>query len=154
MRADLTGRNVAHAVIAVPCLLLLDVAATMIAGGTPEGAVRAMVVALGVYGITLGLCDVTSVAFPYAVPQRAHNPFAGPGTGRGCLAGLTSMGTMLVTALIGVPLFAAAAFLATPWLILAGPLYGLLMAVVGGTVAANLGFARLPELLTEISRGM
>ena len=154
MRADLTGRNLAHALIAVPCLLVLDVAATAMTGSAPGDAVRAMAVALGIYGITLGLCDVTSVMFPYAVPQRAHNPFAGPGTGRGCLAGLTSLGTMLVTGLFAAPLLVAAVFLATPWLVLAGPLYGLLMAGLGGMVAANLGFARLPELLTEISRGM
>lgn len=154
MRADLFGRNVAHAVIAIPCLIALDVVITLITGAGPADAVRAMAFALGIYGITLGLCDVTSVRFPYAIPQRAHNPFAGPGSGRGCLAGLTSMATMFCTGLLAVPLFIAVALLPTPYLLVLAPAYGLMVAAVGATVAANLGFARLPELLTEISRGM
>ena len=154
MRADLVGRNVAHAVVAVPCLLVLDVAITLITDSDVEAAVRALVFGLGVYGITLGLCDISSVRFPYAIPQRANNPFAGPGTGRGCLAGLTSMVTMTVTGILAVPLIIAAITLPTPWLVVAAPAYGVAVVAVGATIAANLGFARLPELLTEISRGM
>lgn len=154
MRADIAGRNIAHATVALPCLAALDVATTLITGADTEAAVRAMALAAGVYAITLGLCDVTSVRFPYAIPQRAHNPFAGPGTGRGCLAGVTSLVTMLVAGVLAAPLFAAFSALPTPWLLAGAPAYGLLVLVVGITVAANLGFARLPELLTEISRGM
>lgn len=154
MRADLVGRNLAHAVVAIPCLIVLDVAIALITGAGPVDALRALAFALGVYGITLGLCDITSVRFPYALPQRAHNPFAGPGSGRGCLAGLTSMVTMTITGLLAVPLMIAAAVLPTPWLAVTAPAYGLLGVAVGSMVAANLGFARLPELLTEISRGM
>jgi ABC-2 type transport system permease protein len=154
MRADLTGRNLAHAAVALPCLAVLAAATTLMTGAGPVDAVRAYTVAIGVYGITLGLCDITSVVFPYSVPQRAHNPFAAPGSGRGCLAGLTSVLTIIATILLASPLFVAALVADTPWLVIGGPLYGVGMAALGGTIAANLGFARLPELLSDISRGM
>lgn len=154
MRADLGGRNIAHALVAIPCLFVLDVIIAMITGATPEATLRALVFAAGVYGVALGLCDIVSVRFPYALPHRAQNPFAGPGSGRGCLAGLTSMVTMVLTMAAAVPLIIGVLGLPTPWLAVAAPGYGLAAVAIGVTVAANIGFARLPEMLTEISRAM
>lgn len=153
LRAELAGRNLAHAVIAVPFMIVLAVVVSATSGAAPTATIGAIALGCGVYGITLGLCDITSVLLPYAVPQRSAGAFSGPGTGRGCLAGLTSLVTMLSTGVLAVPLILGAVLLGnTPVLWLLAPAYGVAMAALGGRIAGRLGADRLPELLGEVSR--
>lgn len=155
LRGELAARNLAHAQIAVPCLLALGVVVTVISGMGLALAVTVVVVALGVFGITIGIANVLSVVLPYSVPRRGTSPFGGSGAGRGCLAGLASMFAMCLTGLISLPLVGPALFFTGAWpvFLVAGPLYGALWAWVGRRLAARIGYRRLPELLSAVSRG-
>jgi ABC-2 type transport system permease protein len=152
LRADLAGKNLACALVAVPFFTALYAAL-----GLAVHQVRYPAAGLGLsiaaLGVSLGIASIASVLLPYPVPDRRASAFGGGGTGRGCLAALTSAGILVLAALLLSPLLAALATLhAGPWLLVAGPSYGAAVAWAGRAIASGLGYRRLPELLAEVSR--
>ena len=155
-REDIAGANLAVAVIGVPALAVI---AAVIGAVSSAGlhAVAAFGIAVGVLGAGLGIGSVVSVLAPYPVPDRGTNAFSGAGTGRGCLAGLVAIASMIGTLLAAAPLGVAAAALSLGWpdgrwlLLVAGPAYGVLVCWLGRRLAAGLLVNRMPELLARVT---
>lgn len=152
LRADLAGKNLASALVAAPFFTVLYAAL-----GLAVQQVRYPAAGLGLsaaaLGVSLGIASVSSVLLPYPVPERRASAFGGGGTGRGCLAALTSAAILALAGLLLSPLLAVLAVLhAGLWLLLGGPAYGAAIAWAGRIVASELGYRRLPELLAEVSR--
>jgi ABC-2 type transport system permease protein len=84
-RRDLGGGDLAAAVVTVPLLLLISTVLAAITGGWAY-LPPTIGLALGLYGVGLGMADLLSVNAPYAVPPT-QNAFGGGGAGQGCTAG-------------------------------------------------------------------
>ncbi|XVQ87421.1 hypothetical protein ACQP2K_08400 [Microbispora siamensis] len=149
MRTDLAGRHLAMAVIGVPLLTLVSVIAALVAGDA-AWALAAAPVAWGVLGVAMGVGALTSVTAPYTYPDRL-NAFSGAAPGQGGQAFAASFATMLVTGVLALPVVLPVLLGLTWWAVLAVP-YGVAAAWAGRRIAAGIGFARLPELLTAVSR--
>jgi len=152
LRADLAGKNLASAVIAVPVFALLYLLLGLASGeGGPAAA--AFGLACCALGVTLGLASLASVLLPYALPERRTSAFGGGGTGRGCLGVLSSVAILVLTLVAMAPLLVLTIGLHPgPWLLAVGPAYGAALAWAGRLAAAAIGFGRMPELLAEVSR--
>jgi ABC-2 type transport system permease protein len=90
------------------------------------------------------------------VPDQAGAAFAGPGPGRGCLAGLFWLVGTLVTAVaslpVGLPALLWGDRVPVALLVLVGgPLWGAFLAWVGRRIAAQQLVARLPEMLVAVT---
>ncbi len=152
LRADLAGKNLASALVALPVFALLYTALGLLAGQATYPA-AAFGMAAGALGATLGIASMASVLMPYAVPQRRTSAFGGAGTGRGFLAGLVNLAIIVLAVISLGPVLVLLALVHTGlWLLLAGPAYGAALAWLGRMVASDIGFRRLPELLAEVSR--
>lgn len=154
LRADLAGKNLASALIALPVFALLYTALGLLADRVIYPA-AAFGMAAGALGVTLGISSIASVLMPYAVPERRASAFGGAGTGRGFLAGLANMAILVLAVIFLSPVLVLLAIVHTGlWLLLAGPGYGAGTAWLGRRVASDIGFRRLPELLAEVSRSV
>ncbi|GII53224.1 transporter [Planotetraspora thailandica] len=150
MRTDLAGRHLGTAIIAVPLLAVVALVAGLLMGDA-SWALPAALTAWGVLGVTLGAGAVASVLLPYTVPERL-NAFSGAAPGQGGLAFVSSLGMMLASAAVALPIFLPVAMGLTWVAPLAVP-YGLLAAWGGRRLAASLGFGRMPEIFAAVSRG-
>ncbi|WP_433252100.1 hypothetical protein ACQPYK_07175 [Streptosporangium sp. CA-135522] len=148
-RADLAGRHLAVATIAVPLLTALAVVAAILAGD-PLWAVPAALTAWGVLGAGLGVGAVTSVLLPYTVPERL-NAFTGAAPGQGGVAFVTSFGALIVSGLLALPV-ALPVLLGLIWVSALAVPYGLLISWGGRRIAGDLGFRRYPEILAAVSQ--
>ena len=152
LRADLAGKNLASALVALPVFALLYTALGLLAHQVTYPA-AALGMAACALGVTLGISSIVSVLMPYAVPERRASAFGGAGTGRGFLAGLANLAILILAVIFLSPVLAMLAFLHTGlWLLLVGPGYGAALAWLGRLAASDIGFRRLPELLAEVSR--
>lgn len=152
LRADLAGKNLASALVALPVFALLYTALGLLADQVTYPA-AALGMAACALGVTLGISSIVSVLMPYAVPERRASAFGGAGTGRGFLAGLANLVILILAVIFLSPVLAMLAFLHTGlWLLLVGPGYGAALAWLGRLAASDIGFRRLPELLAEVSR--
>jgi ABC-2 type transport system permease protein len=154
LRADLAGKNLASALVALPVFAGLYAALGLLTQQATYPA-SAFGMAACALGVTLGITSVASILMPYAVPERRASAFGGGGTGRGCLAGLANFAIMVLAVVLLSPVLIMLALLHTGlWLLLVGPGYGAAIAWAGRRAASDIGFRRLPELLTEVSRAI
>jgi ABC-2 type transport system permease protein len=154
LRADLAGKNLASALVALPVFAVLYTALGLLTHQATYPA-AAFGMAACALGVTLGITSVASILMPYAVPERRASAFGGGGTGRGCLAALANFSIMVLAVVLLSPVLIMLALLHTGlWLLLVGPGYGAAIAWVGRRAASDIGFRRLPELLTEVSRAI
>ncbi|MGA3153279.1 MAG: hypothetical protein ACLPN6_25940 [Streptosporangiaceae bacterium] len=152
LRADIAGKNLASAVIALPVFTVLYAVIGAVWGSLAY-PVTALGVAAATLGIALGLSNLASVLLPFPVPERRASAFGGGGTGRGCLAGLTNLVMLLIVAIAMLPLIALIIVVHPgAWMLLTGPGYGAAAAWAGRRAAGDIGFRRLPELLAAVSR--
>jgi ABC-2 type transport system permease protein len=152
LRADLAGKNLASALVALPVFAVLYAVLGLVTHQARYPA-SAFGMAACALGVTLGITSVASVLMPYAVPERRASAFGGAGTGRGCLAALANVAILVLAVLFLIPVFVMLVILHSGlWLLLAGPGYGAAMAWAGRHAASGIGFRRLPELLAEVSR--
>jgi ABC-2 type transport system permease protein len=152
LRADLAGKNLASAVIAMPIFAVLYTVLGLLTGDAVTAA-AAFGMAACALGVTLGITSMASILLPYALPERRASAFGGGGTGRGCLAGLCNLAILALALVAMAPVLVPLVPLHTGWwLPLAGPAYGAALAWAGRLAASRVGFRRLPELLAEVSR--
>ncbi|PSK97032.1 ABC-2 type transport system permease protein [Murinocardiopsis flavida] len=158
LRSELLGASLVAALIGTPLLLLFAALNTVgVAGGAAEPEVWAASIGstLGAFYLALGVSPLISVYFPYALPDRGHNPFAGPGPGRGMVVTLTMLAAMITVNALAIPFYLLAADLdawtAAPYA-LGAVVYGLAVAWTGISLAARAGVPRLPEILATVSR--
>ncbi|MEV2266852.1 hypothetical protein [Nonomuraea africana] len=149
LRGDVAGRHLGVAIIAVPLLILLSVLGGLFAG-TLAWVLPAVLTAWGVLGIGLGVGALTSVLVPYTVPDRL-NAFTGAAPGQGGVAFVASFGALIVTALLALPV-ALPVLLGFTWLSAVALPYGLAVAWGGRVLAGKVGYPRLPELLSAVSK--
>lgn len=123
---------------------------------------RALPEALGLsfalLGAMLATGAVASVRFPYSIPQDSGYKNVAPG--QAGLAWISIFGGMLGAALLCAPVIALTIWLhvasadGPTWILLPlGTAYGALVAAVGLRLAAPQAAARLPEILTAVSKG-
>jgi ABC-2 type transport system permease protein len=150
IRTDLAGRQVAFALVAVPALVPMSVAAGLISS-SPGEIVEALLVGWTILGLTLATTAVTSVVVPFALPDRS-NTFSGAAPGSGGKALASSLAVMASTAVLGLPIWVLLATGAPPGLLVLGPVYAGLLAWAGRTFGSHLALPRLPEIVSAVSR--
>jgi ABC-2 type transport system permease protein len=154
-RTDLAGRTTATALV-VGIWVLLGSSALAVVTGTPSAVALALGAGAAVLGAGLGVGAVLSVLAPYPVPDQAGAAFAGPGAGRGCLAGLFWLLGSAVTVVASAPVWVPALVwggrpVVVPVVLAGGLALGALLAWVGRRLAARLLVERLPELLVAVT---
>ncbi|WP_274559813.1 transporter [Streptomyces spiramyceticus] len=154
---ELRARALALLVITLPYSTLV----TVITAGL-VGDWRALPEALGLsfalLGAMLATGAVASARFPYSIPQDSGLKNVAPG--QGGLAWISIMGGMIAAALMCAPLITLTVWLHVAgergwlWLVLPlGAAYGVLLTWAGLRWAAPQTAARLPEILTAVSKG-
>ncbi|WP_084963633.1 hypothetical protein [Thermoactinospora rubra] len=149
LRRDFAGRHLAASMVAVPLLALLALAAGFFAGDL-GASLAGMLTAWGVFGIALGTGAVTSVLIPYTVPDRL-NAFTGAAPGQGGTAFLGSMGAMMATGLLALPVVLPV-ILGLSWLSVLALPYGVAATLVGERIAGKIGRMRMPEILDAVTK--
>ncbi|MFE7560323.1 transporter [Kitasatospora sp. NPDC057500] len=151
-RDELRGRAFAVLSYAVPVTLVL---AVVLAAATGEwsGLPSAVGVAFALLGSGIAIGAVLSVLAPYTMPAD-NNPMRNAAPGQGGLVMLNSFGSMFGSVVVASPAVAYLAWALTTdsptWpLLLAGPLYGALIATLGLRLAAGRLLERLPEILAR-----
>ncbi|WP_114400268.1 hypothetical protein [Marinitenerispora sediminis] len=158
LRAELAGALLAATVPAVPMLAAFAALCTLVVQPDDAGlAGTALAAAPGcaAFGVALGAGALLSVLLPYPLPERPHNPFAGPGAGQGLVVSLTVMAALLTVNVCVAPVHAAVHLLgpgAAPAVLAAGAGYGALGAWAGIHLAARIGARRLPEIVERVGR--
>ncbi|WP_328538193.1 transporter [Streptomyces sp. NBC_00344] len=155
--AELRARALALLVITLPYTgLVTVVTAGLLDNWTalPE----AMGLAFALLGAMLGTGAVTSARFPYSIPQESAHKNVAPG--QAGLAWISIFGGMVSAALLCAPVIALLITLHVTgeegwlWTLLPlGTAYGALATWLGLRVAAPQAAARLPEILTAVSKG-
>ncbi|MER7172250.1 transporter [Streptomyces mesophilus] len=153
---ELRARALALALITIPYAVLVTLVTTAIIGDW-----RPLPEALGLSFALLGSMLATgawcSARFPYSIPQEGYKNVA---PGQAGLAWISIFGGMLASALLCAPLLTLTIWLHASgndhllWLLLpGGTLYGWAIAHLGLRFSAPRAAARLPEILTAVSKG-
>lgn len=158
-RTDLAGRNLAVAVITLPWVLVASTVLAAIAlpaRQVPLTVLTTLGATAAVLGAGCAAGGLTSVLAPYPMPDQPGAAFAGPGPGRGCLAGLLWMAGASATAVVSLPVVLPALIAGDDppvalAVLVAGPLWGYWLARAGRRIAADRLVAHLPETLVAVS---
>ncbi|MDT9690515.1 transporter [Streptomyces sp. P9(2023)] len=155
--AELRARALTMLLITVPFTILVT-AGTAAVSGEWSSLPDAVGVAFALLGAMLAVGAVTSVDFPYSIPQ--DSPYKNVAPGQGGLAWISIFGGMLAAAVLCAPVIGAAIYLhvtderSVLWLLLpTGVLYGALLMWGGLKLAASRMAGRLPEILVAVSKG-
>ncbi len=151
-RDELRGRAYAVLSYALPVTLVLGLVLAA-ATGDWAGLPSALGLALALLGCGVALGAVFSVLAPFTMPADS-NPMRNAAPGQGGLILLNQFGSMFGVALLTLPVggYLAWALLSDgpSWpVLLIGPLYGALVAVVGVRMAATRLLERIPEILAK-----
>ncbi|MFH9549279.1 transporter [Streptomyces sp. NPDC017435] len=154
---ELRARALALLLITLPYATLVTVLTTAMLGDwrkLPE----ALGLSLALLGAMLTTGAWTSARFPYSIPQEGYKNVA---PGQAGLAWIAIFGGMVSAALLCAPVIAVTIWLnvseggdAWTWLLLpGGAAYGTALTLLGLRLAAPRTAARLPEILTAVSKG-
>ncbi|WP_037898968.1 hypothetical protein [Streptomyces sp. NRRL S-350] len=151
-RDELRGRAYAVLSYAVPVTLLLGLLLAAVTGHW-EQLPSAIGLALAVLGCGVALGALFSVLAPYTMPADS-NPMRNAAPGQSGLVMLNSFGSMFGVAVLALPVGGYLAWALTSdgpnWpVLLVGPLYGALVAVLGVRLAATRLLERTPEILAK-----
>ncbi|GAA2371228.1 transporter [Streptomyces cuspidosporus] len=154
---ELRGRALALALVGVPyvTLAVLGAAALM---DEWTAAPEALGLALALFGALVATGAMTSVLYPYSIPQDSGYKNVVPAQAGLAWAGI--FGGMLTGAALCAPLIGATIWMHTAgaddrlWLLLPlGAAYGAALALAGLRLAAPRVAARLPEILAAVTKG-
>nr|WP_251022182.1 transporter [Streptomyces sp. ISL-10] len=154
--AELRARALALLLVTMPYMTLVAVVTTGVLGRW-EDLPETLGLSFALLGAMLATGAVASARFPYSIPQDSAYKNVAPG--QGGLAWISIFGGMLFSVLLCSPLLALTIWLhvsdaAALWLLLpAGTAYGALLTWSGVRLAAPQTAARLPEILTAVSKG-
>ncbi|MFF7975263.1 transporter [Streptomyces sp. NPDC007905] len=155
--AELRGRALALLVITLPYATLVTVLTTALLGDWPR-LPEVLGLSLALLGAMLATGAWTSARFPYSIPQEGHKNVA---PGQAGLAWISIFGGMVAAALLCSPVIVLTIWLnvsaggdAWSWALLpTGAGYGATITFLGLRLAAPRTAARLPEILTAVSKG-
>ncbi len=153
-RADLAGKNLALAMIAVPVGLVAALGVAAVTGGWVHVPV-AVAAQVGLLLIAMGVGDVASVLFPFPQPDPGQNVF-GAQSGAGFMTGMLQMVAFSVMGALMLPIIGggvALLLLAPGWLwvlLIVAPAYGALIWRGGVRVAADELAKRGPDLVAAL----
>ncbi|MGW5196578.1 transporter [Streptomyces spiralis] len=154
---ELRGRALALLVVTLPYATLVTVVTTALLGDWPR-LPEVLGLSFSLLGAMLATGAWTSARFPYSIPQEGHKNVV---PGQAGLAGIAIAGGMVAAALLSAPVIALAVWANVSsagdtwgWLLLpAGAVYGAAITCTGLRLAAPRTAARLPEILTSVSKG-
>ncbi|MFJ2726479.1 transporter [Streptomyces collinus] len=154
---ELRGRALALLVITLPYATLVTVLTTALLDDWPR-LPEVLGLSFALLGAMLATGAWTSARFPYSIPQEGHKNVA---PGQAGLAWISIFGGMVAAALLCSPVIALTIALhasaggdAWSWVLLpAGAAYGATATFLGLRLAAPRAAARLPEILTAVSKG-
>ncbi|MFJ9106581.1 transporter [Streptomyces sp. NPDC102283] len=137
-------------------LLVCAVTAAVI--GDWQALPGALGLSFALLGSMLATGAVASALFPYSIPQEGA--FKNVVPGQGGLAWISILGGMVAAALLAAPVIVPTIWMHVTdrhdalWLLVPGGLaYGALVGWAGLRIAARRTAARLPEILTAVSKG-
>ncbi len=155
-QSDLTGKNLATALLVVPLITVPAVVTAAVVHGW-QYLPLTLGIAPGMLGIVLGVGDVVSAYAPYALPDRRNPLAANPG--QGCVGALAALGALVADALVMLP-----PAVVTIVAVLTAPLavatvvgvgswwaYGTGIWLAGRRAATRRLWWRMPELLEAVS---
>ncbi|MGC4744842.1 ABC transporter permease [Micromonospora sp. DT201] len=150
-RVELRARMTAFSLYVLPMLAIVAVVLSLLLGrpewiGLTAGSLAAT------YGAGLAVNSFVSVLGAYSLPETS-NPFA-MNSGAGMAKGLLTLLSMVISAVVAVPMVVAAGLLGDAWLWLALPVgiaYGLGAALLGAYLAGDVLDRRQPELLATVT---
>ncbi|MFF8972327.1 transporter [Streptomyces sp. NPDC014995] len=154
---ELRARALALLVITLPYAALVTVVTTALLGDWAK-LPEVLGLSLALLGAMLATGAWTSARFPYSIPQEGHRNVA---AGQAGLAWIAIFGGMVAAALLCAPVIAVTIWLNVSeggdrWsglLLPGGAAYGVLITWLGLRLAAPRTAARLPEILTAVSKG-
>ncbi|MFG2553318.1 transporter [Streptomyces sp. NPDC048581] len=154
---ELRGRALALLLITLPYAALVTILTTALLGDWPK-LPEVLGLSFALLGAMLATGAWTSARFPYSIPQEGYKNVA---PGQSGLAWISIFGGMIAAALLCAPVIAVTIWLnvsedgdAWTWLLLpAGTAYGAALTWLGLRLAAPRTAARLPEILTAVSKG-
>lgn len=149
-RRDLLGGDVALALVIGPFLLLAGVVLAAVTDGF-DRLPAALGLAAAILGTSLGLAGLASVLTPFSVPQDQSNAFSNGASGQGFKAVGLVLAEAVIVALLCLPLLPLLLSSERAWLLLAGPVYGVLVGAVVREAAAERWCRRAPEVLLQVS---
>ncbi|MFH9468269.1 transporter [Streptomyces clavifer] len=155
--AELRARALALLLITLPYTVLVT-AVTAAVLGDWAALPASMGLSLALLGAMLATGAVASALFPYSIPQEGA--FKNVAPGQAGLAWISILGGMVASALLCAPVIGLTAWLHVAdlrgwlWLLLpVGAVYGTFVGWLGVRLAAPRAAARLPEILTAVSKG-
>ncbi|MPY61530.1 transporter [Streptomyces spongiae] len=154
---ELRGRALALLVISLPYATFVTVVTTAMIGDWPA-LPEVLGLSFALLGAMLATGAWSSARFPYSIPQEGYKNVAPGQTG---LAFLSIFGGMIAAALLCVPVIALTIWLNLTadgedwtWLLLPlGTAYGVGITLLGLRLSAPRTAAKLPEILTAVSKG-
>ncbi|MGW0766722.1 transporter [Streptomyces sp. NPDC002676] len=154
---ELRGRALALLLITLPYAVLVTALTTALLGGW-DRIPEALGLSFALLGAMLATGAWTSAHFPYSIPQEGHKNVV---PGQAGIAWISIFGGMVAAALISSPVIALTVWLHVSaggadwtWLLLpVGAAYGAGFTWLGLRLAAPRTAARLPEILTAVSKG-
>jgi len=154
--ADLTGKNVATAIVVAPVILLPAIVIASITHGWSYLPIT-IGLAPGLLGVILAIGNIVSAWAPYALPDRRNPLAANPG--QGCVGFVAAMGALLVDVIVLAPVGILVALalahlslaLATVVSVAAASAYGYGVWRVGRGLATRHLRWTMPELLLAVS---
>ncbi|WP_439948342.1 transporter [Streptomyces sp. BBFR109] len=154
---ELRGRALALLTVTLPYATLVTVLTTALLGGWAR-LPQVLGLSFGLLGAMLATGAWMSARFPYSIPQEGYKNVA---PGQAGLAWIAVFGGMLSAALLCSPVIALTIWSHVSasggdwsWVLLpVGALYGAGLTVLGLRLAAPRTAARLPEILTAVSKG-
>jgi ABC-2 type transport system permease protein len=152
LRAYFAGQDIALCMIAVPLLTVISFAMAAVAKHPIDGFLG-LAMALAAIGAGLAVSNVFMVVLPYPVEKRAGTPVPRPADGFMGHRILGTLGSVVGTGVLTVPVILAVAFTRSdaagvrmPVLVMCAAAYGLVLAWAGVRIAAALAEPRIPEL--------
>jgi ABC-2 type transport system permease protein len=153
---ELRARALALLVITLPYATLVTTLTTALLG-TWRDLPEVLGLSYALLGAMLATGAWTSARFPYSIPQEGYKNVA---PGQAGLAWISIFGGMVAAAVLCAPVLAltitlhATAHAGLTWLLLPiGAAYGAGVTLLGLRLAAPSTAARLPEILTAVSKG-
>ncbi|MFE1991521.1 transporter [Streptomyces parvulus] len=154
---ELRARALALLLITLPYATLVTVLTTAMLDDWPA-LPETLGLSFALLGAMLATGAWTSARFPYSIPQEGYKNVAPAQVG---LAWISIFGGMVGAALLCAPVIALTVWLNVSrgaaglgWLLLpVGTVYGAALTLLGLRLAAPRTAARLPEILTAVSRG-